>query len=479
MADSDLVDRLAALSTLAHIPRQELEWLVTCGHLEVWEVNTVVAPKGKRIEELWIVIYGNIAIRVDRGAGPRRVMEWRTGDVGGMLPYSRMTGPPGDTYIEETTEILLIPEECFPEMIHQCPVFTAHTVHIMVDRARSFNTSELQDEKMISLGKLAAGLAHELNNPASATVRGAKLLLEDLIKADSAARALGAALLTQESMGTIERTRNACLAEPIGTVLSPIEHADREDEIADWLTRHKSDPAHATSLAETAITIEALDALANSISGDILDTALRWITAICTTHSLAIDIERAATRIYELVAAVKNFTYMDKLAGPESVDVEGGLRDTLRMVASKARAKGAAITLTIEQNLQHAHATGSELNQVWLNLIDNALDAIPESGHIDISARQELDRIVVRVIDDGPGIPKDVMSQIFDPFFTTKPPGQGIGLGLDVTQRLLRRYHGEISFNSHPGRTEFCVSLLIEKSATISAEQPPADTAGA
>jgi len=461
MPDDGLVDRVADLAALANIPREELEWLVSHGRLEVWEAGIIVAPKGKRIENLWILLSGHVAIRVDRGAGLHRVAEWHGGAVGGMLPYSRMTGPPGDNYAEERTEVVLIHEKHFPEMISQCPVFTAHTVHIMLDRARTFNTSDLQDEKMISLGKLAAGLAHELNNPASATVRSAKLLREGLTKADSAARALGAVVVNGEMMDAMEQMRAACIARPTVAVLSPLEQADREDEIEDWLSRHHSDPAHATSLAETAVTIEALDGLANVISGETLDAALHWIATGCAAHSLAIDIERAATRIHELVAAVKRFTYMDKLAGPESVDVETGLRDTVRVVASKAKSKGAAIALDIEPQLPPARANGGELNQVWLNLIDNALDAIGESGRISISARRELDRIVVRVIDDGPGIPPDIMPRIFDPFFTTKPPGQGTGLGLDVTRRLLRRYQGDISFNSHKGRTEFRVSLAL------------------
>ena len=478
MTDADLIGRLTDLTPFAQIPREELGWLATHGRVEVWEAGTIVAPKGKRIENLWIVLSGHIAIRVDRGAGPHRVTEWRIGEVGGILPYSRMTGPPGDAYLEEKSDLLLIHEKHFPEMIHQCPVFTAHTVHVMLDRARTFNTSDLQDEKMISLGKLAAGLAHELNNPASATMRSAKLLLENLPKADSAARALGAAVLKNEIMEVLERTRAVCLAAPVGSVLSPVEQADREDEIADWLTLHHSDAGYAASLAETAVTIEALDTLANALSGKTLDAALCWIATGCATHSLAIDIERAATRIYELVAAVKRFTYMDKLAGPDSVDVESGLRDTIRVVTSKAKSKGASITLDVEPYLLPAHANGGALNQVWLNLIDNALDAIPDSGRIEISARQELDRIVVCVVDDGPGIPPDIMPRIFDPFFTTKPPGQGTGLGLDVTRRLLRRYHGDISVNSRPGRTEFRVSLLSEKPAATAVDQPSTDKTG-
>ena len=463
MPENGLVDRIAALPSLADIPRAELEWLVAHGTYTMRDPGDIVAHKGQPIDELYVILSGHMAIRVDRGAGLRRVMDWRTGDVSGILPYSRMTATPGDTYTEEETELLAVTREHFPEMTRECPAFTAHTVHIMLDRARNFNTSDLQDEKMISLGKLAAGLAHELNNPASATVRGAKLLLEDLTNADSASRALGAAGLTGDQLAAIEQLRSACLAKPMNAVLSPMQQADREDEIVAWLERHDSDPAHAEPLANTAVNLEALDSLADSLSGETLDAALRWIAAGCTTHALAQDIERAATRIYELVAAVKKFTYMDNLAGPESIDVEAGLRDTVRVVASKAKSKGIAVMLDIEPDLPPAYATGGELNQVWLNLIDNALDAAPEGGHLEISARKELDRVVVRVVDDGPGIPPEITQKIFDPFFTTKPPGQGTGLGLDIARRLLRRYHGDINLESRPGRTEFRVSLQLEK----------------
>lgn len=478
MDAADLADRLEGFPNLAEIPSEELEWLVAHGDYEVHEAGGVLARKGERIEKLWIVLSGHIAVRVDRGLGPRRVIGWRGGEVSGMLPYSRMTGPPGVNYLEERTELVTIHERHFPEMIHRCPAFTAYTVHVMLDRARRFNASDLQDEKMISLGKLAAGLAHELNNPASATVRGAKLLLAGLAEAEAASRALGAAGLTDEAYEAIERMRFRCLAKPVETVLSPIQQADREDEIADWLARHGSDPVQAAALAETAVTLDTLDALATMTSEATLDAAIRWIAAGCSMHALATDIERAATRIYELVGAVKRFTHMDRRSGPELVDVETGLRDTIRVVASKARSKGAAVTLDVEPDLPRVHSTGGELNQIWLNLLDNALDAIPDSGTIDISARKELDRVVVRVVDDGPGIPPDVIPHIFDPFFTTKPPGQGTGLGLEIARRLLRRYHGDIAVDSRPGRTEFRVSLVVGNPAPSGAGERGGDGTG-
>jgi len=461
---AELVDRLAALPNLAEIPREELEWLVAHGDFQLRLPGDVIGPKGKRIEALWILLSGAISVYVDRGVGPRRVIGWHTGEVTGMLPYSRMTGPPGDNSIEEPTEILSLHEKHFPEMIHQCPKFTAYTVHLMLDRARRFNASDLQEEKMISLGKLSAGLAHELNNPASATLRSAKVLLEALEEADLASQALGAEGLTPEQQKLIERVRRACVTERSGEVLSSIERADRESEIADWLERHRCNPDHAWRFADADVKIEVLDNLAQHMSGDTLDAVLRWIAAACGARSLASDIELAATRIHELVAAVKRFTQMDSLAALEAVNVETGLRDTVRIVAAKAKAKGVAITIEVDPDLPPVRATSGELNQVWLNLIENALDAVGESGRVEVRARPQVGRVVVSIVDDGSGIPPEVEARIFDAFFTTKQPGKGLGLGLEISRRLVLRYRGDIEVESRPGRTEFRVSLPTEKS---------------
>jgi signal transduction histidine kinase len=285
-----------------------------------------------------------------------------------------------------------------------------------------------------------------------------------LEEADASSRSLGAANLTDDLLASIEKLRSACIVQPAENLLSPIEQADREDEIAGWLSLHKIKTTDAGQLASTPVTIDMLDALSHKLSGKTLSIAILWITNYCATQSLAIDIEQAAKRISELVAAIKRFTYMDNLAGSDLVDVEPGLRDTLKVLAAKSKSKAASITLDIEKNLPQVRATGSELNQVWMNIIDNALDAIADSGNINISAQLEMNRVMVRIVDDGHGIPEELLPHIFDPFFTTKSPGQGTGLGLDITQRLLRMYHGDINVKSHPGRTEFVVTLITEKS---------------
>jgi len=294
-------------------------------------------------------------------------------------------------------------------------------------------------------------------------VRAAKLLLAGLPDADAAVRGLGRATLTDDHVDAMERLREACLAEPTLPPRSPIEQSDHEDEIAGWLERRGSDLGLAASLADTALDIPALEEAAAQIPADALDAALSWIAARCAIHSLASDVGKAATQIYELVDTVKRFTYMDNLSAPEIVDVETGLRDTLEVLSFKVRSKDAEVRLQIEANLPKVQATGSDLNQVWLGLVDNALDAISNAGRIDVSACRELDRVVVRLVDDGAGIPEEVLPRIFDPFFTTKAPGQGTGLGLEIVRRLLRRCRGDVTVESRPGRTEFRVSLQAEQ----------------
>jgi signal transduction histidine kinase len=432
------------------------------GIFEVHEVGTILGPKGKPLKKLWIIFSGFVSVRVDRGAGPRLVIEWRSGDVTGMLPYSRMIAPPGNNYVAEKTELLSISTKDFKEMIQLCPKFTAYTVHLMLDRARSFKISDLQDEKMISLGKLAAGLAHELNNPASAVLSNAKMLLPELTKADIASRTLGASNLTNDQVNLIDKVRSTCLDKNINKILSPLERTEREDEVTKWLIDHKIDSDYAHNIAETSLTIDQLNELAKSLAGESLKASIQWIANGCTLNMLANDIEQAASRISDLVNAVKRFTYMDSLGKSEYTNVEIGLRDTIKMLSSKVKSKSASIELEVEENLPQVRAAGSDLNQVWMNLIDNALDAIPQSGHINIRVVREQNRVIVSITDNGIGIPEDLITNIFDPFFTTKPPGQGTGLGLDIARRLLSSHKGDINVQSKNGLTEFRVSLLVE-----------------
>jgi signal transduction histidine kinase len=352
-----------------------------------------------------------------------------------------------------------VDKDCFLELTRECPNVTAKLVHIMLDRARMFTSSDLRDEKLISLGKLAAGLAHELNNPASAVLRSSKMLLESLTGAEEASRILARAGLSEAQFAAIDKAREMCYAAQSLAPKTPMERADREDELTDWLSDHSATQEYAIPLADTGITPSALDLLARSVTGDALEAALGWISACCVLRTLSQEIESAATRIHDLVGAVKGFSYMDHAPSAEPVDVSRGIADTLRMLGGKTRGKSVHVAMNIPDDLPRACAVGAELNQIWMNLIDNALDAVAPGGHVEVSAERVRDRVVIRIIDDGPGIPAENVSRIWEPFFTTKGVGKGTGLGLDIVKRLLQRHEGQIDVDSVPGRTEFQVRL--------------------
>jgi signal transduction histidine kinase len=458
-----LLERLTAHRTLGSAPRAELAWLAARGRTKRFVRGETLVAKGEVAGDLglWVIFSGHAAIYVDRGAGPKRVMEWRGGDVSGVLPYSRLTTSIGSGIALEDGELLMVGREHFEEMIRECPVVTAILVHVMLDRARVFTSSDLQDEKMLSLGKLAAGLAHELNNPASAAARGAKLLEEGLREGFETSRALGAARLSEAQMAALDRFRTTCALSATAGVRGPLEQVDQQDAVGTWLDEHDADSSMAASLVESGVTVPMLEELSSMLEPSVLNLAVRWVAADCSTRTLLSDVQKAATRIYDLVASVKRFTYMDRSAVPEPVDVAQALRDTIAVVRPTVRATETDLQLDLDESLPVVRAFGGELNQVWLNLIDNALDAVAAGGHVTVSARLEPSGVVVRVVDDGPGVPADLLDRIFDPFFTTKPVGQGTGLGLDIARRLVRRNGGEIDVDSRPGggRTEFRVTL--------------------
>ena len=467
MAVENLVDQLAEHKLVGSAPRQELEWLAAHGSIRQIDAGAVVRKQGELVDHLYVLLSGSVGVFVDRGAGPQKTLEWRAGDVLGLLPYSRMGNAPGEGIALEPSVILAIHRCHFRELIVECHEVASKLVHFMLDRARAMNASDLHNEKMVALGKLSAGLAHELNNPVAAIERAAALLEDQLEDSERASRALGASNLTAAQLAAIDAARESCMAARTPGVRSPIETAEREDAIADWLADHGLDPALAGALSDTAVTFETLDTLAAALDGPALLAALRWAAAGCAVRGLASEIQDSAMRISGLVLAVKGFTHMDQAAAAGPVDVVKGLGSTVAVLAAKARAKSVTVAVESEPGLPRVRGFAGELNQIWSNLIDNAIDAVPHSGRVEIVVSREGQRVSVRIADNGAGIPAQIRERIFDPFFTTKPLGQGTGLGLDIVRRLVRHNDGLISVESQPGRTQFQVVLpLAENNPT-------------
>jgi len=463
-SDDEIMRMLSAHRALGGVPRAELEWMVAHGELRRLPAGDIVGGSGQDVNELIVVLKGRITVYQNRQGSRRRVAEWHEGDVTGLYPYSRMKSGASDVTAAVDTETFIVMRDQLAGLARECPEITAILVHMMVDRARLFTSTDWQDEKMMSLGKLSAGLAHELNNPASAASRSAATLTEAITELAEASRVLEAARLNDEQLARIEAFRAACAVE--ATRLNPIDRSDREEEIADWLDARAIDDASAEALVDAGISTALLDQLAGAVQGDALRAAIRWSASYRSACSLATDVKRATSRIYELVSAVKRFTYMDRAVVAEPFDVATGLRDAVLLHSTKAREKSARVMLEIADDVPQIPAFGAELNQVWSNLIDNALDAVPERGHVTVRAAREGNTVVVSVVDDGAGVPEEIKAKIFDPFFTTKPVGRGTGLGLDIVRRVVEHHHARIDFESTSGggHTEFKVVLPVDSS---------------
>ena len=461
MLADDHLATLASLPIFESVPRSELEWLRARGDVHHIASGAILRDTGSSIDEMWIVLAGRMAIHAQKAGGGswRKVYDVGTGYVVGAMPYSRMRTAPARLVAEDETIAFALSSSHFSDLMRECPELTSALVHHMLDRARDYRTAQLHDERMQSLGRLAAGLAHELNNPASAAASHARSLAALLDDMQSASKALARARLTDEQLDAVDAVGRMCTdaAHP----RSPLEAADREEEFSDWLLRHGIDPLPASALATANVSIAALDHLAVVLPAETLGVAIRWAASDTAAREAAAHIMAATGRIHALVSAVKGFTFMDREGVPADVDIARGLADTVAMLESKSRAKSVRVRIETAEDLPAIHGFGSELNQVWEKLIDNAIDAARVEGDVTVTATTRGDFVVVRVVDDGPGIPEEHRARIFDPFFTTKPVGFGTGLGLDIARRLVHLNDGDLDFSSQPGHTVFRVRLPV------------------
>ncbi len=454
-----LVDRLAALPELAGVPREQLQWLLEHAEHRRADGGTTFHASGQDVMGLYLLISGRLSVRVDQHGVTREVREVTPGRFTGLLPYSRMASSPrGYVVADGPIEYLWMAQEHVRELTRRCYEITELCVHEMLERVRTFKAEDKQQEKMAALGRLSAGLAHELNNPASAAARASRELDAARAEVVAASRALGAARLEGETLRTLESLEAAARRTP-GASLTSMDRADLEDRIREWLVRHGTDADLAYPLAGSGLTIADLEAATPALAGTRLALVLKSVAADAALRGLTADLVSAAGRIHALVAAVKKHTHMDRAPTPEPIHLEEHLGDTVALMTSKAALKGLSLELSVEPGLPPVEGTVVDLNQVWLHLIDNAIDAGTESGRIVVDAARDGECVVVRVTDDGPGIPAGDQERVFEPFFTTKDVGQGRGLGLDIVRTVVRSHRGAVDVTSRPGRTEFRVVL--------------------
>ena len=459
------VSVLSKLEKLQNVPDEQLEWLIANSVDHVVKEGEFFITPDQPLNATHFIIEGEISAYFLQNGSIRELGVFGAGDITGYLPYSR--GVVGTVYMKTITDmqVLSFPIEKIREMIRDHFELTQALVHVMSNRVREYTARQQQNEKMMALGKLSAGLAHELNNPASAIVRDSVSLLQHLQMQPESFKSVIAVRMDAEQIDAVNDELFGLLAIKDKPRLTLKEKSKLEDELIDWLDDHNVNNSYeaADNFADFGFTLFNLEAMAKHIPPAYMSPVFNWVSNLLITERMVKDIQESSRRIAELVSSVKTFTHMDRGNDKQYADIHTGIRNTLTMLGHKIRSGNIKVAENFDETLPPVKALIGELNQVWTNLIDNALDAMETNGKGTLTIMTEKDREFVQVCiaDDGPGIPEDVRSRIFDPFFTTKEIGKGTGMGLEVVQRIVHQHNGSVKVRSTPGKTEFIVCFPI------------------
>ena len=471
---------LKSNSVFGDLPEADLAWLAERMEEVSFNVGEVYARAGDPLDHLTVMLEGEMHIERPEDQGSPMFMA-SAGQVTGLLPFSRLTKYKGTGRVVRPVRALRLHKDHFPDMLHRMPILGQRLVAVMSDRIREITRQETQRDKLMALGKLSAGLAHELNNPAAAAQRAAKSLKEAMSNVREASLRLLRHPLSDEQRAAVvefEREVTQGVTDKTPEHLDPVELSDRENEITECLAEHGvSEPWKiAGPLAEANANFDKMDALRGIVGDEVIVDALGRVAAVISIFGLIHEIDNSTKRISDLVGAIKRYSYMDQAALQE-VNLQEDLENTLKIFGHWIK-KGITVRREFAPDVPRVCAYGGELNQVWTNLIDNAIDAMNGNGQLLVRTCRELDTVVVDIGDNGPGVPEEIQSRIFEPFFTTKTVGEGTGLGLDTVVRIVQKHHGRIDLKSKPGDTRFVVRLPIKQpsmQANGQARQLPTD----
>jgi len=459
---TNLAAELRRIQQFADLDEDALDWLASHMQLVELEAGQQFFPAGAPADRMMVILEGELRNHSEGGADSGRVFVLQAGQISGMLPYSRLTVFPMASRAILRTRVATLAKELFPEMLQRIPDLGPRLVAVMADRIRSVTREEQHREKLVALGKISAGLAHELNNPAAAAARAAESLCESVSALRNANLRLDRCALSAEQRCTLADLEERVLAfAAVQQEVDPLERSDREQALGDWLEHHGIADAWmlAATIADAGVSVAHLEKLPGKVPPEAIGDVLRRINASYQVNSLVGQIEDSTSRISSLVKAVKEYSYMDQ-GSQQELDIHEGLDNTLLILHHRLK-HGVQVIREYDRSLPRICAYGSELNQVWTNLIDNAIDAMGGKGELRIRTSLVGDYVQVQVVDNGPGIPEQVKAHLFEPFFTTKGVGEGTGLGLDTVNRIVRQHRGQVHVESRPGETKFQVSLPI------------------
>jgi signal transduction histidine kinase len=455
---------LRRVAEFADLPDDQLDWFISQAQEITPKAGQVYSRAGDPADSMYVLLEGHFQGRGERN-GEVFVFDLEPGDITGTLPFSRMKTFTVSGRAELDSRALRFPAAQFPELIQKMPVLTQRLVGLMSDRIREVTRLEQQRDRLASLGKLSAGLAHELNNPASAAKRAASQLRHMLKKIKDASAELGRRDLSAAQKLEIEKLEASFTQADI-VPPDALTQSDLEEQIDSLLRSHGQNDLWmlAAGLARRNIKPEVVESLFANLEGDTARAALVRIAASVEIASLVHEIESSTSRISDLVCAIKEYTHMDQ-APVQNVDVVKSLETTLTILNHKLK-QGVVVKRDYQPTPLLVNSFGSELNQVWTNIIDNAIDAMHGKGELRVRTYHDGDCVGIEIADNGPGIPEEVLPHIFEPFFTTKGVGEGTGLGLDTVQRIVKKHRGNIQVNSKPGDTRFQILLPVSGAAT-------------
>ncbi len=469
------IQLLRQFAGLKDVPDDQLQWLIENSEINTIADETFISIPGQNMGGPYFLLEGNIELFMRQGNENREIRVLGFGDIFGYLPYSR--GLTSSVYSKALVgvKILAFKTEMMRTMMRDHFELTQALVHIMNNRVKDFTALQQQNDKMAALGKMSAGLAHELNNPAAALTRDATALRNHLKSEPKALKELAALQLNTTQIEHLNHELLKVLSIKERPRLSLKEKTKQEELLATWFD--KKNIPDADELSETFtdlnVDIDNLESFEQNITSIGLPTILNWVKNVLVKEKIIDDIQVSASRIGELIQSIKIYTHMDRGVDKTRIYIHEGIRNTLQIFGHKIRKSNVTLIENFDETLPHVLAYPGELNQVWTNLIDNALDAMEQSTEATLSITTERDREFVKVTinDNGSGIPDTIQQNIFDPFFTTKDIGKGTGMGLDTVQHIIQKHKGTVKVTSVPGNTKFVICFPLDSTLTNTKHQ--------
>jgi signal transduction histidine kinase len=458
-----VLDELRQLPLFADLSEEDLERLYQMAKAISIQPGELVFEEGSPGDALYVILDGELEVTKRQGRQDVVLAVRRAGEFIGEMSLLEQAPRSASVRALRESRLLMISRAAFEMLLSCSPSAHLTMLRTVTSRLRSTESMLVQSEKMAALGTLAAGLAHELNNPAAAIRRSAAQLREVLSERERSATELSALtdphqtnMVNALQEETVKRTASPALPDPLTL-------SDQEGELQEWLENHGVEQAweFAPMLVSFGWDRYQLQRLTERFSTAELPIVVRWLAAGCAVYGLLEEVVKSAEQISEIVEAVKTYSYLDQ-APVQEVEIRESLENTLVILRPKIKA-GISITRDYADDVPRIEAYGSELNQVWTNIVDNAIDAMRGQGELVLRTYTREGDVVVEIIDNGPGIPPEVQPRIFEPFFTTKAPGAGTGLGLHIAYNIIvHKHHGQIQVASKPGETCFRVELPVQ-----------------